>query len=146
MSQSSQPYRPACGGFTLIELMIVIVIIAILASIALPSYRDYLIRSRIPEATSTLSDMRVKLEQFYDNSHTYVGAPICNAELPTNKYFTFACGNVTATTYSVSGTGKSSMVGFTYTINQANARATTSTPSGWTTSTTCWVTNKGGVC
>ena len=143
------PYRRAqlyANGFTLIELMIVVAIVAILASIALPSYQDYLIRSRIPEATSNLSDIRVKLEQFYDNNHTYLGAPICNAELPTNKYFTFACGNVTATTYTASAAGKSSMAGFIYTINQANARATTNVPSGWTASATCWVTNKGGVC
>lgn len=143
---TTRSYRLFTRGFTLIELMIVVAIVAILASIALPSYQDYLIRSRIPEATSTLSDMRVKLEQFYDNNHTYVGAPICAADLPTNKYFTFACGGQTAVLYTITATGKSSMTGFVYTINQANARATTGVPTGWTSSATCWVTNKGGVC
>lgn len=143
---TTRSYHPFNRGFTLIELMIVVAIIAILASVALPSYQDYLIRSRIPEATSNLSDMRVKLEQFYDNNHTYVGAPICAADLPTNKYFTFACSGQTATAYTITATGKSTMAGFTYTINQSNTRATTVVPSGWAASATCWVTNKGGVC
>jgi type IV pilus assembly protein PilE len=42
--------------------------------------------------------------------------------------------------------GKSSMAGFTYTINQDNAKATTAVPAGWTTNASCWVTRKGGVC
>ena len=48
-------------GFTLIELMIVVGIIAILASIAIPSYSDYVRRSRITEAVSALSGMRVRI-------------------------------------------------------------------------------------
>ena len=36
--------------------------------------------------------------------------------------------------------------GFVFTINQANAKATTSVPAGWTANATCWVTKKGGTC
>ena len=43
----------------------------ILAAIALPSYRDYIIRSRIAEATSALAAKRVRMEAFYDNNRTY---------------------------------------------------------------------------
>ncbi len=52
-------------GFTLLELLIVLAIIGILSAIAIPSYRDYIIRGKITEATSNLGDMRIKLEQFY---------------------------------------------------------------------------------
>jgi type IV pilus assembly protein PilE len=46
----------------------------------------------------------------------------------------------------VTATGKDSMAGFAYTVNQANAKSTTSVPSGWEASSTCWITGKGGKC
>ena len=61
-------------GFTLIELMIVVGIMAILASIAIPSYSEYVRRSRITEAVSALSGMRVKMEQYFQDNRTYAGA------------------------------------------------------------------------
>lgn len=136
------------SGFTLIELMIVVAIVAILAAIALPSYQDYLIRSRIPDATSNLGAKRARVETYYDNNRTYVGAPDCTADSTTSKYFDFDCNPAaTANTYTLRAVGKSSMTGFTYTVNESNARATTVTGvSGWTGNTTCWVTNKGGSC
>ncbi len=49
------------AGFTLIELMITVAIIGILAAVGLPAYNDYIIRGRVPEATSNLSAKRVKM-------------------------------------------------------------------------------------
>ena len=134
------------SGFTLIELMITVTVVAILASIAVPSYTDYVTRGRIPEATSTLSDMRVRMEQFFQDNLTYVGAPIC-ATLPTASNFTFSCPTQTATAFTLRATGTGSMAGFVYTVNQNGGRATTSVKTGWgPTSTTCWVVRKGGAC
>ncbi|MEW5943887.1 MAG: type IV pilin protein [Pseudomonadota bacterium] len=133
-------------GFTLIELMIVVVIVGILASVALPAYNDYVTRGRIPDATSNLAAKRVQLEQFFQDNRTYVGATACNNDTTSSQYFNFSCTAQTATTYTLQAAGKSSMAGFTYTINQDNAKATTAVPAGWTTNASCWVTRKGGVC
>ena len=60
-------------GFTLIELMIVVAIIGILASIAIPQYSDYVKRGKAAEATSNLATLRIKMEQcFQDNLNTAV--------------------------------------------------------------------------
>lgn len=135
-------------GFTLIELMIVVAIVAILAAIALPAYNDYLMRGKIAEAFSTLASQRSKLEQHYLDNRTYAGACAATsvAPLPTGKYFTYTCPALTATTFTVSAAGKNGADGFTFTINQANVQATTAAPSGWGTSTTCWVTKRGESC
>lgn len=134
-------------GFTLIELMVVITIIAILASLALPSYSDYVVRSKIPEATSGLANKRARMELYFDNNRTYVDSPECTSDSTTSKYFTFSCdGDATATAYTLQAVGTGTMDGFTYTIDQSNAKATSSVPTGWTKSTSCWVLRKDGSC
>ena len=59
------------GGFTLIEVMIVVAIVAILAAVALPAYGDYVRRGQLPEAFSGMADLRVKLEQYYQDNRSY---------------------------------------------------------------------------
>ena len=146
-------------GFTLLELMIVVAVVGILATIALPSYRDYITRGKITEATSNLADMRVKLEQFFQDNRTYVGGCVAGtvAPLPSGsnaRYFAYSCPalTLTATTFTVQADGVAAegMGGFQYTVNQANAKVTTVTgvaaAAGWTGNASCWVTKKGGVC
>lgn len=137
---------PTNNGFTLIELMVTVAIVAILASIALPNYNDYVTRSRISEATSGLAAKRVRLEAYFDNNRTYVGAPDCASDTTTSASFTFSCSTAAANAYAIQAVGKATMAGFTYTIDQANAKATTSAPSGWTSSTSCWVQRRDGSC
>ena len=139
------------AGFTLVEMMIVVGLVGILSAIAIPSYTAYVQRGKIAEAASQLSTMAVKLEQYFQDNRTYVGACAVNtvAALPTNtQYFTYTCPVLTATTFSVQAVGVASvgMTGFTYTIGPNNAKATTSVPAGWTTNATCWVTRTGGIC
>ncbi|MFY9314461.1 MAG: type IV pilin protein [Burkholderiales bacterium] len=132
-------------GFTLLELLTVVGIIAILGAISVPFYNDYVTRSKITEATSALSDGRVKLEQFFQDNRTYTGGPA-----PTSTtYFTYAVGGASTTAYTLTATGIGSMAGFTYTINEANTRSTTAAPSGWAAAsmpTSCWIVRKGGKC
>jgi type IV pilus assembly protein PilE len=141
-------------GFTLIELMIVVVVIGVLATIAYPSYMDYTQRARLAEARSQLMDARAKLEQYYQDNRTYTGADgagfPCNATTINQnmKYFTYTCA-LAANTFTITATGQAGqgMGGFVYTINESNVRATTGVYSGWSgAGSTCWVIKKDGSC
>ena len=138
-------------GFTLVEVMIVVAIIAILAAVAVPQYKDYVVRSKFPDATSGLSSLQVKMEQYYQDNRTYIGAPACTATNNTklSSYYDFSCSAATATAFTLQAVGKNSMAGFTFTVDQSNNKATTvgtGAPTGWTGATTCWISKKGGVC
>ena len=145
------PLRRRASGFTLIELMVTVAIAAILASVAIPMYRDYVIRSRIIDATSKLSDFRVRMEQYFMDNRTYANGANCGVADPKDTddaSFTIACKDASATAYTAIATGKDSkgMKGFEYQIVASGAKKTNSVPSGWTSSDTCWVTRKDGGC
>jgi type IV pilus assembly protein PilE len=137
------------SGFTLVELMITVAIVAILASIAIPNYRDYVTRGKLAEAYSTLAALRVSMEQFYQDNRTYVGGPGCTRPALAGDKFTYTCpAAATAVAYTITATGIAAQGTdqFIFTIDQNNARATTGVPTGWTAVNNCWVTAKGGRC
>lgn len=134
------------SGFTLMELMIVVAIVAILAAVALPAYTSYLIRGRIPEATSGLAARRVGMEQWFQDNLTYVNAPAAQTNTTASQYFDFA-GSTTATAYTLTASGKGPMTGFTFTIDQTNSKTSTVTGvPGWVGNGQCWVVRGGGQC
>jgi type IV pilus assembly protein PilE len=137
-------------GFTLIEVMIVVAIIAILSAIAVPNYSEYVTRSRITDGIAGLAGMRVKMEQYFQDNRTYVAActPTSIAPLPSANYFDFTCSNLSGDTYTVTATGTSTgpMDGFVYTLNQANTRTTTGVKTGWSNGNCGWVMKKDGSC
>jgi type IV pilus assembly protein PilE len=150
------------SGFTLIELMVTVAIVAILAAIALPSYTAYITRSKIQEATTNLLAMRTKLEQFYQDNRTYVGAcaagtiaPLPPAYISGNppgvlKYFSITCPTLSAIPpqYTIQATGNDTdIANLVLTIDQSNTRRTVSVPAGWNMpATNCWVSKKSGDC
>jgi type IV pilus assembly protein PilE len=140
-------------GFTLIELLIVVAVIGILSAIAYPSYNDYITRGKISEATSALSDGRIKMEQFFQDNRTYTSASLAANGCPTTlqmaastTYFDYSCSGLSANGYTITAQGKTSMSQFTYTIDQANTKGTTGVATGWTPAgglpATCWVVRK----
>ncbi|KQV61633.1 MULTISPECIES: type IV pilin protein [unclassified Duganella] len=140
-------------GFTLIELMVTVAIIAILAAVAIPAYSDYIKTGRLPQATNNLSAMRAKLEQYFQDNRTYIGACAAGtiAALPAADDFTYTCPTLTATTYVVKAVGSGAVAGFAYTIDESNNKKTVALPTGWGTASdsapiTCWVRKKGGAC
>lgn len=145
------------NGFTLIEVMVVVAVIAILSAIALPSYNDYVTRGRIPDGIAPLADMQVRLEQYYQDNRTYVGACAAGtiAPLPANsRYFAFTCPTLAADNYVVVSKGLTDgpMGAFEYRLTLAAGgaltRTTASLPAGWTnpSPSTCWVLKRDGSC
>jgi prepilin-type N-terminal cleavage/methylation domain-containing protein len=92
--QVPQPERyRAQSGFTLIELMAVVIIIGILAAVAVPAYRHYTIQARTTEATTLLPQIRLKMENYFLEFRNY---PACTAH-PSN-YTNIASGQPEAWT------------------------------------------------
>jgi type IV pilus assembly protein PilE len=139
-------------GFTLIEVMVTVAIVGILAAIALPSYFDFVTRSKIIDGTTKLADFRSKMEKYFMDNRTYVNAGVCgvaNPAVAASDYFAITCPAATAsaTGYQIRADGIASkgMGGFAYVVDQTNAKSSTG-PTGWTAAPTCWLLRKDGSC
>ncbi|WP_125560241.1 type IV pilin protein [Pseudoalteromonas rubra] len=129
-------------GFTLIEMMITIAILGILASIAYPSYSEYVRRAARAEAAATLLDAANKQEQYFVDNREYASS-LAALGLPTtteNDYFSLeiVLGNDLNTfVIRASATGgplANDPECTTLTINNLNVRGST----GTFTADRCW--------
>ena len=133
-------------GFTLIEIMIVVAIIGILASIAIPSYQDYVLKGRAAEAPGILSDLRIKMEQCFQDNRSYATCAAFCAPTAGAVNFSYSCTAAPdALTYQIDAAGVAAkgMTNFAFSIDQNNAK--TSTYNG-TTGANCWLSSKTGSC
>ena len=73
--------RQLQGGFTLIELMIVVAIVGILAAIAIPQYQDYTIRARVSEGVNLASAAKTGVAEFYNTNSSF---PSSNSQAGIN--------------------------------------------------------------
>jgi type IV pilus assembly protein PilE len=95
-------WRRTVGGFSLIELMAVVVVIAILALVALPAYMDSVRKSRRAEAITLLNAVAQAQERWRANNPTYstlLTASGVNVANPGSGYYTLGLASATATGY-----------------------------------------------
>jgi type IV pilus assembly protein PilE len=152
---------PRSRGFTLIELMIAVAIVAILSAIAYPSYRNYVLRGQVVNATDGLSAVSANMERYFQDNRQYnsvvpgsqPASPCDTAVYPTITYGTFnltcVVGNGSTATFTITATGSGPTAGFTYTINQAGTQTSTVTapaPSAWILSCPSTWETKAGTC
>lgn len=126
--------------------MIVVAIIAILAAVAYPSYKDYVLRGQVAEATAGLQSLQAEMERHYQNMRTYATSGSATSPCANSTkagVFTLSCsGTPTSSGYTIQAVGR----GLTYTVDQQNTRTTTSGVAGWATCATGWTLKKGQAC
>jgi type IV pilus assembly protein PilE len=96
--------RKRTGAFTIIELMIVLIIIALLVALAYPSFIDYVRKAKRGEAQQLLLNWAINQEIWRSNNPCYetaCGSGVSGAEAPTNDHYGFAASDLSATTYTL---------------------------------------------
>lgn len=89
-------------GFSLLELLIVLAITAILATIAYSSYREQVIKSRRSAGAACLQEQAQYMERYYTTNMTYVGATVNQCEADVQQYYEIApVGNFDVSSYTL---------------------------------------------
>lgn len=129
------PLQRKSNGFTLIELVIAMVIIAIITAVAIPSYRYYTLKAKRSDAMNTLSSDQSTLERCYAqflayNSSTCSLAAASFPQTSLKGYYVITAPTLTATSYQLVATAYGGQTADTaceiFTIDQTNTQTATS--------------------
>ncbi|MBS0212957.1 MAG: prepilin-type N-terminal cleavage/methylation domain-containing protein [Proteobacteria bacterium] len=127
-------------GFTLVELVIVVLIVMILAAIAIPAYNNYVLRGRRSDAYSLLSLNQTILERCYAQSFSYTTNCPALTTTSQNGYYTLA-STLAATSYSLTASPTGPQTADTacasFTVTSTNVRSAKNSGGSDSTST-CW--------
>lgn len=138
---SSLPARQSLG-FTLIEMMIVVVLISILAAVAIPNYQAQVRKARRTDAQVLLLETAQKLERCAAQFGAYNNAG-CGVTAPAADHYTITIPTQTISSYvisatPISGSPQTKDTGcLTFTLNQNGVRASTS-HADFSGSVQCW--------
>lgn len=130
------------AGFTLLELMVVVAIVAILATIALASYRDQVVKSRRAAGAACLQERALFMERYYTTNLSYVGAPnpaACDTEVSPHYALSFVAAP-TAKAFAIQAVPQGAQATSdtkcgTLTVNAQGVRGESGTA---TSATDCW--------
>ena len=134
-------------GFTLIELMVTVAVIAILAAIAFPSYQDFILRSRRAEGKSVLLSTQQLVERGYTYLNSYASAVTsvvgASGVMSEHSYYLVTSASATATTYTLQSTPQGNQANDkckTLTITQTGVKdvAPTASVNPTLTRADCW--------
>jgi len=140
-------------GFTLIELLVVVIIVGILITIAYPSYRDYIARSRRSDGQAAVLDLANRMERYYSERNTYQTATIGTGNatdvLASNQspegWYTISIASSTGSSYSLLATptgvqGTTDTLCQSLTLNNLGVKGIANGPAGAPTGTVaaCW--------
>jgi len=150
MTRFDRHARRTAGGFTIIELMMVVTLVAILGSLAVSTYRSYVLRANRTEGRLVLLATQVAQEKFFLQNNAYaqdiatviaappagLGIPLTAGGVTNGGNYTLSFTAATATTYTLQAVATGTQVKdtaacLTFTINEQGQR----TPAD---STGCW--------